>query len=103
MTHDAGQTMKLGDIMTKSVVTVHMDDTLERIRDMFQESKFHHLLVIDEGKLVGVISDSRNRIESTNSIEGKNRIEGTLPERSSPLHRGAESSLVAHPIIAADS
>jgi acetoin utilization protein AcuB len=49
--------MTLGDIMTRSVVTVHMDDTLQRIQEIFEESRFHHLLVTDEGRVVGVISD----------------------------------------------
>jgi acetoin utilization protein AcuB len=49
--------MTLGDIMTKSVVTVRMDDTLQRIRDIFEESSFHHLIVTKDGKVVGVISD----------------------------------------------
>lgn len=50
-------TMILADIMTRAVVTVHLDDTLEHIRSIFESSKFHHLLVTDNGELVGVISD----------------------------------------------
>lgn len=49
--------MTLGDIMTRSVVTVHMDDTLQRIQEIFEESHFHHVVVTDGGKVIGVISD----------------------------------------------
>jgi acetoin utilization protein AcuB len=49
--------MTLGDFMTRSVVTVHMDDTIQRIQEIFEESHFHHVLVTDGGKVVGVISD----------------------------------------------
>ena len=49
--------MKISDIMTKSVVTVEMDDKLSLVKEIFDNSKFRHLLVIDEGKLFGVISD----------------------------------------------
>ena len=49
--------MKIGDIMTKSVVTVEMDDKLSLVKEIFDNSKFRHLLVIDNGKLFGVVSD----------------------------------------------
>lgn len=34
-----------------------MDTPLRRIRDLFEQHRFHHLLVTEKGKLVGVISD----------------------------------------------
>ncbi|MCM1128369.1 MAG: CBS domain-containing protein [Oxalobacter formigenes] len=49
--------MKIRDIMTKSVVTVEMDDKLSLVKEIFDNSKFHHLLVMEEGKLFGVVSD----------------------------------------------
>lgn len=50
--------MSVVEHMTKRVVTVSMDDTLTRIRGLFEQAGFHHLLVIDDdGKLRGVISD----------------------------------------------
>ena len=45
------------EIMTTRVVTVEMDDSLEIIRDIFRKVRFHHLLVVDNERLVGVISD----------------------------------------------
>ena len=38
-------------------MTVSMDDTLEKIKSLFTQHKFHHVLVLDEGRLIGVISD----------------------------------------------
>ncbi len=49
--------MLIQDIMTKRVVTVEMDDKLSVVKDIFENSKFHHLLVIEEEKLFGVVSD----------------------------------------------
>ncbi len=43
--------------MTKRVVTVEMDDKLSLVKEIFDNSKFHHLLVVDDGKLFGVVSD----------------------------------------------
>ena len=47
----------VGAIMTSRVGTVEMDDTLNLIQDVFRKVKFDHLVVVDEGKIVGLISD----------------------------------------------
>ena len=49
--------MKVQEIMTATVVTVEMDDSLKVVKEIFDNVDFHHLLVIDEGALFGVISD----------------------------------------------
>ena len=50
--------MAMGDIMTASVVTVDIDDRLERVKEIFDAKGFHHLLVTDENeKLTGIVSD----------------------------------------------
>lgn len=49
--------MKVADIMTKNVVTIEMDDSLEEINRIFEKHKFHHVLVMEDKKLVGIISD----------------------------------------------
>ena len=43
--------------MTSRVVTVEMDDSLQVIQDVFRRVKYHHLVVVDEGKIVGIIAD----------------------------------------------
>ena len=49
--------MKIEKIMTKNVVTVKMDDTLGKVKEIFSNNMFHHLLVVEDKKLFGVISD----------------------------------------------
>ena len=49
--------MSIEKIMSKTVVTVEMNDPLSVIKHIFENTKFHHLLVVERGKLVGVISD----------------------------------------------
>lgn len=49
--------MSIPSVMTHRVVTVHMDDSLEIVREIFEASGFHHLLVVEDDKLVGVVSD----------------------------------------------
>ena len=49
--------MLIQDIMTRGVVTVEMDDKLSVVKEIFENSRFHHLLVVENGKLFGVVSD----------------------------------------------
>lgn len=49
--------MSIEDIMTRRIVTVEMEDTLSTVKEIFDNLKFHHLLVIDSGRLIGVVSD----------------------------------------------
>lgn len=45
------------DIMTASVCTVGMDDSILAARDLFDRHRFHHVLVLENGRVVGVVSD----------------------------------------------
>lgn len=49
--------MRVEKIMTQPVVTVDMDDSLAVVKDIFDHTRFHHLLVVESDKLFGVISD----------------------------------------------
>ncbi|WP_370977950.1 CBS domain-containing protein [Agaribacterium sp. ZY112] len=49
--------MLVADIMTKSVTTVTGDTSLEKLKDIFLQVSFRHLLVEENNKLVGVLSD----------------------------------------------
>lgn len=49
--------MTVEKIMSKSIVTVEMDDSLKVVKEIFDNVCFHHLLVVESGKLFGVISD----------------------------------------------
>ena len=44
-------------IMSTRTVTVTMDDSLARARALFHEHHFHHLLVVQNKILLGIISD----------------------------------------------
>jgi acetoin utilization protein AcuB len=49
--------MTIDKFMSKSIVTVEMDDSLNTLREIFETVRFHHLLVVESSRLVGVISD----------------------------------------------
>ena len=43
--------------MTPNPVSVTMDDTLTVVKEIFSNANMHHLLVVEDNKLMGVISD----------------------------------------------
>lgn len=43
-------------IMTKKPETVRPDDTMEEVRRIFEKRGFHHIPVVEDGKLVGLVS-----------------------------------------------
>lgn len=46
------------ELMSKEVVTIHLDDRLSLAHNLFCKYKFHHLLVVDsKGELTGILSD----------------------------------------------
>jgi CBS domain-containing membrane protein len=49
--------LKVRDLMTDVVLSVHPDDTVEKVYDLMNERGIRHLTVIDEdGDLVGLVS-----------------------------------------------
>ena len=48
----------VSSIMTKGVTTVKPDDSLKHVEDMFSHMKVHHLPVVEENNLVGMVSRS---------------------------------------------
>ena len=49
--------MFVKDIMTKPVVTVDPYDFIHEVKHILENVTFHHILVIEKKKLIGVISD----------------------------------------------
>lgn len=46
----------VSSIMTKELVTVAPQDKLQEVKKAFESFRIHHLLVVDEEQLVGIIS-----------------------------------------------
>ena len=49
--------MIVQDIMSRRVVTVELDDKISAVKEIFDNLKFHHVLVVEDGVLLGVVSD----------------------------------------------
>ena len=89
--------MTLKDVMTKAVVTVDMDESLQRIGELFEESKFHHLLVTVEGKLMGVISD-RDFLKNLSPFLGRSQM--ARQQDANTLQKKAHQLMTRRPATA---
>ena len=49
--------MNVKQIMSARVVTVELDDKLAILKELFENLKFHHVLVVEDDNLLGVVSD----------------------------------------------
>ncbi|MDP1662683.1 MAG: CBS domain-containing protein [Phycisphaerales bacterium] len=63
-------TLRVDTVMTTELVTVGPDDTLGEVREVFDTHRFHHLLVVEHFKVVGVISD-RDLLKHLSPFVGK--------------------------------
>jgi len=48
----------VSQIMSKDVITVSENDPLILVKEIFEENNFHHVPVLNKGRLVGIISKS---------------------------------------------
>jgi acetoin utilization protein AcuB len=49
--------MKISEVMSSPVVTVLLDDSLLEVKQIFEQSKIRHIIVVEENQLFGVIAE----------------------------------------------
>lgn len=49
--------MAVSQIMRSNLITLDMDDTLADAKGLFEHHDMHHILITDNGKLTGVMTD----------------------------------------------
>ena len=52
----ASQDTAVNEIMTKTVITVASEDSLEECMSLMSKNKIRHLPVVNDGKVAGIIS-----------------------------------------------
>lgn len=71
-------------LMTTSVVALEPNDTMARVRDIFENNHFHHLPVVENECLVGIVSTKevlnlvRNLEDRYEQIKNENILTSTL-------------------------
>lgn len=86
--------MRIHEFMTTRIVSVDPDDTLAQVKEIFDNTRFHHLLVVEKNKLVGVISD-RDLLRNISPFVG------SMHETSrdiSTVRRRAHQIMAHHPV-----
>ena len=48
----------LSSIMSSTVISVKQTDTIKKVEQLFKENRIHHLPVVEDGALVGIVSKS---------------------------------------------
>lgn len=78
-----GPRMFVGNRMTRNPKTVSPDDPLSLAAGILREHRFHHLPVVEDGKLVGILSDTdlRNASYAAMPAEGEGGSAGDRPVR----------------------
>jgi acetoin utilization protein AcuB len=86
--------MLVTEIMTEKVHTVYKDATLEIVNNIFKKVKYHHLLVTEENKLVGVLSDRDvNRLVSP-FLDTEHQLERDAKLLEKPVEEFMTTTLV---------
>ncbi|MFT5757554.1 MAG: acetoin utilization protein AcuB [Alteromonadaceae bacterium] len=49
--------MSIAKLMSRNLITLELDDDLSKAKAIFDTSNIHHILVTDNGPLVGIITD----------------------------------------------
>ncbi|MBN2161638.1 MAG: CBS domain-containing protein [Pontiellaceae bacterium] len=81
-------------MMQTRVVTVEMDDTLHVVKTIFDHTRFHHLLVIENNRLKGVLSD-RDLLKALSPNIG---TAAELPRDSATLNKRVHQIMSRKPI-----
>jgi acetoin utilization protein AcuB len=55
--HERRRAVYAADIMHQSIISISSDALIDTAWALFAQHRIHHLVVIDEGRLVGIISD----------------------------------------------
>ncbi|NQY35223.1 MAG: CBS domain-containing protein [Alteromonadaceae bacterium] len=49
--------MSISNFMSNKLISLELDDDLNKVKATFDSKKIHHILILDNKKLVGVITD----------------------------------------------
>ncbi len=46
----------VSEVMTKDVISIHVEDSLNIVSKTFESHSFHHIPILNQGKLAGILS-----------------------------------------------
>ena len=86
--------MSLAHIMNTRLVTVTMDDNLGQVKNIFDNVRFHHLLVLESGQLIGILSDR----DLFKALSPHLNTPSETPRDRATLNKKVHQIMTRHPI-----
>lgn len=88
--------MKLGNIATHCVICLKPRDSFDRAITLMEEHGFHHLPVIQDGRVVGMISDRDLLLAVGWQLEAQRRLSGSSHDFAGPRN---VSEVMSKPVV----
>lgn len=88
--------MKLAALSTHNVISVTPDDSFDRAISLMEEHGFHHLPVVESGKVVGMITDRDLLLAVGWKLEAERRVEGS---RSAVVGPRRVREVMSRPVV----
>lgn len=88
--------MKLGNIATRFVICLKPRDSFDRAITLMEEHGFHHLPVIQDGRVVGMISDRDLLLAVGWQLEAQRRLSGSSRDFAGPRN---VSEVMSKPVV----
>ena len=48
--------VQVSEVMTKNVISIHVEDSLNIVNKTFENHSFHHIPILNHGKVAGILS-----------------------------------------------
>ncbi|OIQ69876.1 arabinose 5-phosphate isomerase KpsF [mine drainage metagenome] len=88
-------TTSVKEIMSSRVITVQLDDKLSAVKNIFDSCKIHHLLVVDDIELLGIISDR----DLFKALSPKIGTSTESQKDAATLNKRVHQIMTRHPIV----
>ena len=95
--------MNVKEIMTTSLVTASVKDTVGQALRLLEDQEIRHLPIVDEGRLLGMVSDRdlrEYRLPLLEEIDEPEQADDMLATPLSEVMKGAVLSLETHESVA---
>ncbi len=83
----------VAEVMTRKLVTISKDDTLGKLEDGMIRFRFRHLPVVEDGKLIGVVSH-RDLLHASSSF-----LSNAADKRDEVIHKQPASAIMQREMI----
>lgn len=86
--------MSIENIMNTSLITIDMDDNLSTVQHLLNNARIHHLLVVENNQLLGIISDR----DLLKAISPYLNTASEMPRDTATLNKKAHQIMTRNPI-----